>query len=184
MCAWIRHRHSLGAEELEKSVVVLKPGGRLITLSGPPDPEFARNEGMPKLLQPIVGLLNCKIRKKAGQRQVGYSFLFMRGSGEQLSTLGELIDSGVIRPIIDKVFPFEETDSALAYVEAGRARGKVVCRLLLPTIGSKDANHASSGRRFSRSQISADTHEPMTNRPLVLIAGSASGNRHGRLRGQ
>lgn len=124
--------HSLGAEELEKSVVVLKPGGRLITLSGPPDPEFARNAGMPKLLQLIVGLLSCKIRRKAGQHQVGYSFLFMRGSGEQLSTLGDLIDSGVIRPVIDKVFPFEETDSALAYVEAGRARGKVVVQVVAP----------------------------------------------------
>lgn len=124
--------HSLGAEELEKSLVVLKPGGQLITLSGPPDPEFARNAGMPKLLQLIVGLLSRKIRKKAGQHQVGYSFLFMRGSGEQLSTLGELIDSGVIQPVIDKVFPFEETENALAYVESGRARGKVVVQVVAP----------------------------------------------------
>jgi NADPH:quinone reductase-like Zn-dependent oxidoreductase len=87
---------------------------------------------MPKLLQLVVGLLSRKIRKKAGQHQVGYSFLFMRGSGEQLSTLGGLIDSGVIQPVIDKVFPFEETENALAYVEAGRARGKVVVQVVAP----------------------------------------------------
>jgi NADPH:quinone reductase-like Zn-dependent oxidoreductase len=121
--------HSLGAAELEKSVAVLKPGGQLITLSGPPDPEFARDAGMPKLLQLIVGLLSRRIRKKARQRQVSYAFLFMRGSGEQLATLGELIDSGVIRPVIDKVFPFEATDQALAYVDSGRAKGKVVVKV-------------------------------------------------------
>lgn len=124
--------HSLGTEELEKSLAVLRPGGQLITLSGPPDPEFARNAGMPRLLQLIVGLLSRKIRKKAEQRQIRYSFLFMRGSGEQLSTLGELIDSGAIRPVIDKVFPFEETDKALAYVEAGRAKGKVIVEVVSP----------------------------------------------------
>ncbi|AVO51715.1 NADP-dependent oxidoreductase [Ectopseudomonas mendocina] len=121
--------HSLGAEELEKSLSVLRPGGQLITLSGPPDPEFARDAGMPKLLQLIVGLLSRRIRKKARQRQVSYAFLFMRGSGEQLATLGELIDNGVIRPVIDKVFPFEATDRALAYVDSGRAKGKVVVKL-------------------------------------------------------
>lgn len=121
--------HSLGAEELEKSLSVLRPGGQLITLSGPPDPEFARDAGMPKLLQLIVGLLSRRIRKKARQRQVNYTFLFMRGSGEQLARLGELIDSGVIRPVIDKVFPFEATDQALAYVDSGRAKGKVVVKV-------------------------------------------------------
>lgn len=121
--------HSLGAEELEKSLSVLRPGGQLITLSGPPDPEFARDAGMPKLLQLIVGLLSRRIRKRARQRQVSYAFLFMRGSGEQLTTLGELIDSGVIRPVIDKVFPFEATDQALAYVDSGRAKGKVVVKV-------------------------------------------------------
>lgn len=121
--------HSLGDEELTQSVSVLRPGGQLITLSGPPDPEFARNAGMPKLLQLIVGLLSRKIRKRAAQRQVGYAFLFMRGSGEQLARLAELIDSGVIRPVVDKVFPFEATDEALAYVDSSRAKGKVVVRV-------------------------------------------------------
>ncbi|MBD9482494.1 NADP-dependent oxidoreductase [Pseudomonas sp. PDM14] len=122
--------HSLGSEELEKSVGILKPGGQLITISGPADPEFAKNNGMPKLVQMIVGLLSRKIRKKAGKQGVGYSFLFMRGSGEQLSTLGELIHSGAIRPTVDRVFPFEETNEALAYVEGGRTRGKAVIQVV------------------------------------------------------
>jgi len=57
---------------------------------------------------------------------VRYSFLFMRAQGQQLSEITSLIESGVIRPVVDKVFPFEKTAEALAYVETGRAKGKVV----------------------------------------------------------
>ena len=50
----------------------------------------------------------------------------MRAQGQQLSEITSLIESGVIRPVVDKVFPFEKTGDALAYVETGRAKGKVV----------------------------------------------------------
>ena len=58
-----------------------------------------------------------------------YSFLFMEASGSQLRELGSLIDSGAIRPVIDRVFPFRSTAEALAYVEKGRAKGKVVVKI-------------------------------------------------------
>ncbi len=124
--------HSLGTDELEKSLSVLKPGGLLISISGPPDPDFARNAGMPKLVQLVIRLISRKIRKQARRHQVRYSFLFMQPSGRQLRELGEIIGDGAIRPVIDKVFAFEETDDALAYVETGRARGKVVVRVRQP----------------------------------------------------
>lgn len=124
--------HSLGTDELEKSLSVLKPGGLLISISGPPDPDFARSAGMPKLVQLIIRLISRKIRKQASRHQVRYSFLFMQPSGRQLRRLGELIGEGAIRPVIDKVFAFEDTDEALAYVETGRARGKVVVRVQQP----------------------------------------------------
>jgi NADPH:quinone reductase-like Zn-dependent oxidoreductase len=50
----------------------------------------------------------------------------MRAQGQQLREITSLIESGVIRPVVDKVFPFEKTAEALAYVETGRAKGKVV----------------------------------------------------------
>jgi NADPH:quinone reductase-like Zn-dependent oxidoreductase len=43
-----------------------------------------------------------------------------------LAEITALIDAGIIRPVVDRVFPFESTDEAMAYVEAGRAKGKVV----------------------------------------------------------
>ena len=74
-------------------------------------------------------LLSYRIRKKAKRLGVNYSFLFMRAQGEQLSQITKLIESGVIKPVMDKVFPFEQTNEAMAYIETGRARGKVVVKI-------------------------------------------------------
>jgi NADPH:quinone reductase-like Zn-dependent oxidoreductase len=71
-------------------------------------------------------MLSRSILKKAKSRGVDYSFLFMRADGRQLTEIAKLIDAGVIRPVVDKVFPFAQTADALAYVETGRAKGKVV----------------------------------------------------------
>jgi NADPH:quinone reductase-like Zn-dependent oxidoreductase len=121
--------NSLGNETLTKSLRVLKPGGTLISISGPPDPAFARQIGKPWILRPVTRVLSYRIRTAARRRQVRYSFLFMRASGDQLRELTSLIDSGIIRPVMDRVFPFESTNDALAYVEKGRAKGKVVVKV-------------------------------------------------------
>jgi len=121
--------NSLGGVTLEKSLRVLKPGGKLISLSGPPDPAFAEAIGSSWFLKLAMRVLSYRIRKKAKRHHVSYSFLFMRASGGQLREIGSLIDSGVIRPVVDRVFPFESTKEAMAYVEGGRAKGKVVVKV-------------------------------------------------------
>ena len=118
--------NSQDAKTLEKSLGVLKPGGQLISISGPPDPAFAKELGLNLFLKLVMRLLSRRIRKKAKRLGIRYSFLFMRAQGQQLSEITSLIESGVIRPVVDKVFPFEKTGEALAYVETGRAKGKVV----------------------------------------------------------
>jgi alcohol dehydrogenase len=125
--------NSLDKVALEKSLRVLKPGGRLISISGPPDPDFARAIGASWVLKAAMRVLSYGVRVKAKRRQVDYSFLFMRANGDQLTKITDLIDSGIIRPVVDRVFPFESTDEALAYVEAGRAKGKVVVQVLRPS---------------------------------------------------
>jgi len=72
--------------------------------------------------------LSFGIRRKARRRNVDYSFLFMKASGRQLREITRLIESGAIRPVVDRVFPFEATNEAIAYVEKGRARGKVAVK--------------------------------------------------------
>jgi alcohol dehydrogenase len=121
--------NSLDKVTLEKSLRVLKPGGQLISISGPPDAAFARSIGASWVLRMIVGALSYGIRSKARRRQARYSFLFMRANGDQLSEITSLIEDGIIRPVVDRVFPFASTKEAMAYVEAGRAKGKVVVSL-------------------------------------------------------
>jgi len=118
--------NSQDPKTLEKSLAVLKPGGQLISISGPPDPAFARELGLNLFLKLVLRLLSRGVRKKAKRLGIGYAFLFMRAEGRQLAEIARLIEQGVIRPVVDKVFPFEKTGDALAYVETGRAKGKVV----------------------------------------------------------
>src|SRR5205085_174232 len=121
--------NSLGGETLDKSLRVLKPGEKLTSLSVPPDPDLAKDIRAPWTLRLVMRLLSYRIRNKAKRDHVSYSFHFMRASGDQLREIGSLVDSGAIRPVVDRVFPFEATKEALAYVETGRAKGKVVVKV-------------------------------------------------------
>jgi NADPH:quinone reductase-like Zn-dependent oxidoreductase len=118
--------NSQDAQTLDKSLGVLKPGGKLISISGPPDPAFARERGLNLFLKLIMRQLSSSIRRKSKRRGISYSFLFMTANGGQLAKITSLIEAGDIRPVMDRVFPFESANEALAYVEAGRAKGKVV----------------------------------------------------------
>lgn len=121
--------HSLGNEELNKSLRVLKPGGHLVSISGPPTPDFASKQGLAWPLKQVMRLLSYGIRKKAKQRGVTYTFLFMRADGDQLKKITSLLESGVIRPTVDRVFPLDSASEALAYVDTGRSKGKVVVQV-------------------------------------------------------
>ena len=118
--------NSQDTKTLDKSLGVLRSGGQLISISGPPDPAFARKLGLNLFLKLVMRLLSSGIRRKSKRRGIGYSFLFMRANGGQLAKITALIEAGALRPVIDRVFPFEKTNEALAYVETGRAKGKVV----------------------------------------------------------
>lgn len=121
--------NSLDGDTLQKSLSVLKPGGKLISVSGPPGPDFAREQGLNWFLRQVLRLLSFGIRRKAKRHRVSYSFLFMRANGEQLTQITSLIEAGIIRPVMDRIFPFEATNEALAYVETGRSKGKVVVKI-------------------------------------------------------
>lgn len=121
---------ALGGETLEKSLQVVKPGGKVISIAGPPDPAFAKELGANVIVGLAMTALSFRTRQRARRRRVTYSFLFMKASGDQLRELTSLVEAGNIRPVVDRVFDFESTRDALAYVEQGRARaGKVVIRM-------------------------------------------------------
>ncbi|MBQ9056460.1 NADP-dependent oxidoreductase [Rhodococcus sp. (in: high G+C Gram-positive bacteria)] len=116
---------SLGGDNLKKSLTVLKPGGLAISVVGPPDPDFAAQLGKP-ILKPVLALISRKVRAQAKKLGVSYSFLFMEANGYQLAHLAELYDSGELKPVLDRSFAFEHTLDAMAYVEQGKANGKIV----------------------------------------------------------
>lgn len=121
---------SLGGENLMKSLTVLKPGGLVIGVAGPPDAGFAKQLGALKPFEFVMSFLSRKVRRAARKLGVRYSFFFMRASGAQLEQLGALYDAGHLRPLIDTTFSFGQTLEALAYVESGKVKaGKVVITL-------------------------------------------------------
>jgi NADPH:quinone reductase-like Zn-dependent oxidoreductase len=121
--------NSQDTKTLEKSLKVLKTGGKVISISGPPDPDFGQEINANWFLKIVLKFLSAGIKKKAKRLGVNFSFLFMRAQGEQLSQITKLIELGVIKPVMDKVFPFEQTNEAMSYVETGRAKGKVVVKV-------------------------------------------------------
>ena len=121
---------TIRGDGIEKSLQILKPKSSVVSLIGPPDAAFARARGMNFLMKFIFGLISGKIIRQARKRGAEYSFLFLHPDGHQLAEIGKLLDAGRIVPVIDKVFPFEQTKDALNYLEGGRAKGKVVIKVV------------------------------------------------------
>lgn len=121
---------TLKGAELEKSVGILKPGSKIVSLIGPLDAAFADAKRLNFFLRLVFGLMSRKIMRLARKRAVTYSFLFVRPDGDQLGEIGKLLEAERIKPVIDKVFPFEKAKDALAYLAQGRSKGKVVVKML------------------------------------------------------
>jgi NADPH:quinone reductase-like Zn-dependent oxidoreductase len=121
--------NTLGSDVLERSLQVLRPGGQLISISGPPTPQFASEQGLGWPLKQVFRTLSYRIRKQAGTRGVRDVFVFMRANGGQLGELASMVEAGHIRPVIDRSYPLASTADALAYVEQGRAKGKVIVNI-------------------------------------------------------
>jgi len=116
-------------DTIEKSIGILKARGTIVSLVGPLDAAFARARRLNFVLTFVFAMMSRKIMRLAKKRDVAYSFLFARPDGDQLAAIGELLETQRIRPVIDKVFPFEQAKDALAYLALGRAKGKVVVQM-------------------------------------------------------
>jgi NADPH:quinone reductase-like Zn-dependent oxidoreductase len=118
-----------GGKTLEKSLNVVKRGGRIISISGPPDQAFAEAVNPNRFLKCVIPLLSWSIRHKAKKRGITYSFLFMQPNGQQLSKISELVEAGKIKPIVDQTYDFAQIKEAFQYVNTGRSKGKVVLKI-------------------------------------------------------
>jgi alcohol dehydrogenase len=120
---------TLGAAFTVDAFKVVKRGGAVISLSGPPDRDFARREGAGWLVGVAVWLMSRKVYAASAEAGASYCWFFTEPNGEQLREIAGLVDGGAIKPVIDREFAFEQLPDALTYLEAGRARGKVVLRV-------------------------------------------------------
>jgi NADPH:quinone reductase-like Zn-dependent oxidoreductase len=116
-------------DTIEKSIGILKARGKIVSLVGPLDVAFARARRLNFVLTVVFALMSRKIMRLTKRRGVDYSFLFARPDGDQLAQIGKLLEARRIRPVIDKVFPFEQAREALEYLAHGRSRGKVVVQM-------------------------------------------------------
>jgi len=125
---------TLRGGELEKSLQVVRPGSQIVSLIGPPDAAFAQQRGMNFLMKLVFGMLSVKLIRKAKQREASYSFLFVHPDGQQLAKIGAHLAASRLHPVVDRVFPFAQAKGGLAYLEQGRAKGKVVVQLVKPLL--------------------------------------------------
>ena len=117
----------IGGETLNKAFGVVKPGGMVLSIVALPEPLTALKDlGRGRSLAALFWLASFGLRAQARKHGARYRFLFMHPSGAELSELAALIDQGKLQPIVDRSFPFDRIDDAMAYLEAGRAKGKVV----------------------------------------------------------
>lgn len=120
---------TLRGDAIEKSLGILEKRGKVVSLVGPLDAAFARTRRLSFVFRLIFALMSRKIMSLASKRGVSYSFLFVRPDGAQLAKIGQLLEAERIRPVIDRVFPFDQGRQALEYLAQGRAKGKVVVSL-------------------------------------------------------
>ena len=120
----------LGGENLEHSFEVVKRGGTVVSIAGTPEPETAKRDlGGRPVLSFLFWIVSRKIRAIAKKYGVKYRYLFMHPSGADLKLVGEMIAAKKVEVVVDRVFPFDEVRQAYAYLEEGRAKGKVVVTL-------------------------------------------------------
>ncbi|MGN7477769.1 NADP-dependent oxidoreductase [Solibacillus silvestris] len=120
---------TLGGDILEKSFNIVKEGGKIVSVSGLPNARFAKENGSGFFKTLLFSIASNKLTALEKKHNVQYTFLFMKPSGDQLRIIADHIESGKIKPVIDKVFPFEDAQEAMEYAESGRAKGKIILKI-------------------------------------------------------
>ncbi|MCI4054492.1 NADP-dependent oxidoreductase [Bacillus cereus] len=120
---------TIGGATLEKSFNIIKSGGNIVSVSGMPNARFGKEFGSGFFKTLLFSLASKKLTALEKKHNAQYSFLFMKPSGDQLRTIASYIEAGQIKPVIDRVFPFEDAQKAMEYSEAGRAKGKIIVKI-------------------------------------------------------
>lgn len=118
-----------GGKDLEAAFNIVKPGGKIVSIAGLPNKQFGKAFGLPLWKQVAFGLVTRKLTHLEKQTGAAYTFLFMKPSGSQLAILSRLIETGEIKPVVDRIIPFAKIEEALTYSASNRAKGKIVLQM-------------------------------------------------------
>ena len=117
----------IGGKTLEQMFDIMTPGTRIVSVAALPEPQTAiKDLGGSRILCALFWIISYGIRSRARRAGIGYRYLFMHPSGSDLAQLAGLIEQGKLKVAVDRTYPFANISEALAYVESGRAKGKVV----------------------------------------------------------
>ena len=121
---------TLGGDSLDRSFAITRPNGWVVSIAGSPDYRNAEEMGLDMLRSLFLRVVGLRVNSRARRAGVNYRFIFMKPLGEELAQIAALISEGVIKPVVDRIFPISECQSAIEYSASGRARGKIVISLI------------------------------------------------------
>ncbi|WP_207425636.1 NADP-dependent oxidoreductase [Pedobacter sp. SYSU D00535] len=99
---------TVGGDISARSLACLKNGGRLVA---------------------IAGGITEEVKAQAAEKAIQALPYLVQSSGNDMKSLAELLEKGVIKPCVSHVFPFGEMAAAHQQIETGRTRGKVIVKL-------------------------------------------------------
>jgi NADPH:quinone reductase-like Zn-dependent oxidoreductase len=114
---------TLGGDYTFDAFRIIKSGGKVTTIVGPPDEETATQMGM------INYKLPEKLSKLIEEKSAVYKLTWMQPNAKQLNDIKRMVEEGTIKPIVDLIYSFEDGINAFEYLSTGRAKGKVIITL-------------------------------------------------------
>lgn len=114
---------TLGKHYSLESFELVKEGGKVVSVVGPLDEASAKMFGMNEYKLP------AELAEASREKNAEYKFIFMHPNGSHLSQIKLMIEDELIKPIIDKVYPFSEGIQAFTHLASGRAKGKIVVKI-------------------------------------------------------
>lgn len=120
---------TLGDRELPKEFGILKEGGKLVSLRGMPNGEFAVRAGLSKIKQLLLKVAGRKYDKMAAKKNQKYFFIFVHEDGEGLERINNIFAEKHLEASVDEVFSLDDVNKALKKVASGKSKGKTVLRI-------------------------------------------------------
>jgi NADPH:quinone reductase-like Zn-dependent oxidoreductase len=114
---------TLGGDYTFDAFKIIKEGGKVTSVVGPPDLDTAKQMGMKEYQLPE------QLAELIKEKSATYKFTWMQPNRKQLQIITNLVEDDHIKPIVDLIYSFDDAIDAFEYLATGRAQGKVIISL-------------------------------------------------------